>query len=73
MLQDLESDVLGKLNFDTTFYYRNVDDIVTLVPISDVDIILEKFNSYHPRLQFTIEIGNDKINFLNTTVIIVDN
>ncbi|KYM92079.1 hypothetical protein ALC53_01345 [Atta colombica] len=32
-----------------------------------------KFNSFHPRLQLTLEMGNNSINFLNTTVMILDN
>ena len=31
--------------------------------------ILETFNSFHPRLQFMIEIGGEKINFLDITLI----
>jgi len=32
-------------------------------------IYMNKFNSFHPRLKFTIEIGGDVINFLDVTLI----
>jgi len=41
-----------------------VDDILTAVPK-----IVDKFNAHHPCLQFTLEIGGDIINFLDTTII----
>ncbi|KYN09367.1 hypothetical protein ALC57_18525 [Trachymyrmex cornetzi] len=34
-----------------------------------VDFTLETFNSLHDRLKFALEFGDDKINFLNTTII----
>ena len=38
-----------------------------------VQEILSKFNSYYNRIQFTCEIDNNKINFLNTTIIVENN
>jgi len=36
-------------------------------------MIMEVFNSFHNRLKFTLEIGcNNKINFLDVTVILED-
>jgi len=49
-----------------------VDDIVLAVPTSKIDFVFKKFNSIHPKLQFTIEIGKNSINFLDTTIIIKD-
>jgi len=46
-----------------------VDDILTAVPKIAIDSIVDKFNAHHPRLQFTLEIGGDRINFLDTTII----
>ena len=34
---------------------------------------LDKFNLLHPRLQFILEVGPDRINFLDTTIIISNN
>ena len=61
------------VNFDILFYYRYVDDICTAVSPSQIDCLLEQFNSFHPRLQFTVERGGDIINFLDITVSINNN
>jgi len=73
VMQDLERVVLETFDFDIPFYYRYVDDIVLAVPTSKIDSVFKKFNSIHPKLQFTIEIGNNSINFLDVTIIIKDN
>ncbi|KYN15982.1 hypothetical protein ALC57_11779 [Trachymyrmex cornetzi] len=39
------------------------------VPKNLVDFTLETFNSLHDRLKFTLEFGDDKINFLDITII----
>jgi len=70
-MQALKNEMLGRVNLHLLFYLRYVDDVITVVPITLVDIIFEQFNSYHRRLQLTIEIGNKKINFLDMTIIIV--
>jgi len=57
-MQDLEREVLEIFEFDIPFYYRYVDDIVLVVSTSKIDLVFNKFNSIHPRLKFTIEIGN---------------
>ncbi|XP_018364720.1 PREDICTED: uncharacterized protein LOC108762281 [Trachymyrmex cornetzi] len=68
VMQDLESRVLSTIEFPVLFYYRYVDDIVLCLPTTEVEGILERFNSFHPRLQFTIEVGGNAINFLDTTI-----
>ncbi|XP_039309325.1 uncharacterized protein LOC120358632 [Solenopsis invicta] len=70
VLQDLETEVLSALDFQVPFFLRYVDDIATAVPRDMVNFTLDKFNSFHPRLQFTIEIGNERLNFLDTTIIL---
>jgi len=50
-------------------YFRYVDDILLAVPTNKATYILEAFNQYHPRLQFTLEFGGNRINFLDTTII----
>jgi hypothetical protein len=69
VMQDLESKALNKIGVALPFYFRYVDDIVMAVPNNLTDFILLTFNSFHPRLQFTIEIGGDIINFLDITII----
>jgi len=56
IILDLEREVLGKLDFRLPFYFRYVDDILTVVPKTAIDSILEKFNAHHSRLQFTVKI-----------------
>jgi len=70
VMQDLERVVLETFDFDIPFYYTYEDDIVLAVPTSKIYFVFKKFNSIHPKLQFTIEIGKNSINFLDTTIII---
>ncbi|XP_039312984.1 uncharacterized protein LOC120359472 [Solenopsis invicta] len=73
VMQDLESKVLNNINVILPFYVRYVDDIALAAPTEVVDNILNEFNGYHNRLQFTIEREtNRSLNFLDT-VIKVDN
>jgi hypothetical protein len=69
VMQDLESRALKKIGVELPFYFRYVDDIVMAVPNNLIEFTLLTFNSFHPRLQFTIEIGGDTINFLDNTII----
>ena len=65
VMRRLETVFLMSLNLDILFYYRYVDDICTAVSPSKIDILLQQFNSFYPQLQFTTEIGGEKINFLD--------
>jgi len=47
-----------------------INNIVIIVPTSKINFVFKKFNSIHPRLQFTIKIGHNTINFLDTTIIV---
>ena len=69
VMQDLENRALQTLTFTLPFYCRYVDDVAMAAPKDSIDTILNVFNAYHPRLQFTIEIGGDKLNFLDVTII----
>jgi len=55
VIQDLEREVLGKLDFRLPFYFRYIDDILTAVPKTAIDSIVEKCNASSP---FTIHSGN---------------
>lgn len=69
VMEDLETTVLSKMNFEIPFFFRYVDDIITAVPQDQVENTLKKFNEYHKKLQFTVEKElNNKINFLDVTV-----
>jgi len=69
MLQKLEYSVIGELLVKPIFYYRFVDDIALAAPYSSLNDLLHKFNSFHPRLRFTMEVGGDMLNFLDLTLI----
>jgi len=59
VMQDLEKRAL----------YRYVDHILTAVLRSKTKELLNSFNSLHPRMQFTIEIGGNRLNFLDAMII----
>lgn len=51
-----------------------MDDIALAAPSSTFEHILSVFNSFHSRLQFTMEIGdNNKLDFLDVTIILNNN
>jgi len=68
VLQNLEKRAVSVL-CHPVFYHRYVDDIVMSVPKTTIDSVLTTFNSFHLRIQFTMEIGGDKLNFLDVTLI----
>ena len=51
-----------------------MDDIITCINLEDLQTLLDTFNSFHNRLQFTYEIEEDScLNFLGTLVIRANN
>lgn len=69
VLQDLETTVLESLPYRLPVYYRYVDDILFAAPKTHIIDILNHFNLYHNRLQFTLEVGvKNHINFLNVSI-----
>jgi len=55
VMQNLE--VLRSADFYISVYYRYVDDILMAVLKNKVNWILDAFNSFHTRLQFTLGIS----------------
>jgi len=55
-LQDLEekASLLNVLNYSPIYYYY-VDDIIMTAPKNRIDNILKTFNSFHSRMQFTVD------------------
>ena len=51
----------------TSSFFRYVDDIA--IPSSIEQVVLNKFNSYHLRLQFMLEIYNNSIKFLDMMIL----
>jgi len=67
-MQDLEEKALEKINCEIPFYYRYVDDIVLAAPSDHVTKIVETFNGFHNKLQFTVEREKDKsVSFFGST------
>lgn len=73
VLRDLEERALENFGVHISFFYRYVDDIAMGVHSSRTNEILNIFNSFHPRLQFTIELGGNNLNFLDVTFKINNN
>jgi len=69
IMQSLELQTINNLSFVPIFYFRYVDDIALAAPSSYLNNLLTKFNSFHPRLKFTLEVGGDVLNFLDLTLI----
>jgi len=69
ILQDLEMKALKIFGIEIPFYYKYVDNIAMAVPHTQLSRLLDIFNSFHLRIQFIIEIGGDKLNFLDVTII----
>jgi len=69
VMRDLEEKALATLGCSVPFYSRYVDDIAMAVPLDKVNDVLMTFNNFHTRLQFTLEIGGDMLNFLDVTII----
>ncbi|EFN74754.1 hypothetical protein EAG_01936, partial [Camponotus floridanus] len=73
-LRDLEKKALNLLSYRPAFYFRYVDDVAMSLPEDEINNTLDIFNSFHPRIQFSVEIGvNNCLNFLDVTMIVVNN
>ncbi|XP_044760192.1 uncharacterized protein LOC123317652 [Coccinella septempunctata] len=69
IMDELVSSVMATLTFMIPFFWLYVDDSITAIPEGCPDIILEAFNSFHSKIQFTIEREeNMKITFLDVEV-----
>ncbi|KAJ8964186.1 hypothetical protein NQ317_013600 [Molorchus minor] len=71
VMDDLLESCLNQLPFEIPFLKKYVDDIILTIPQGSTQTLLQVFNSYHPRLQFTIEEEDDNhsVPFLDTKVI----
>lgn len=74
VLQDLEKKALKAINVELSFYFRYVNDIIMSAPVDKINDILDVFNGFHKRLQFTIELeDNRELSFLDLSLRVVDN
>ncbi|XP_044762054.1 uncharacterized protein LOC123319267 [Coccinella septempunctata] len=68
-MDELVSSVLANLPFVLPFFWLYVDDSITAVPEEEFDTILDYFNAFNPKLQFTMETERDnKLAFLDVEV-----
>jgi len=68
VMRDFEERALEILDLPLPFYFRYVNDIAMVIPSDSINNILNIFNNFHPRLKFTLEVGDDRFNFLDVTI-----
>lgn len=56
--------------FDVIFWARYIDDVFCVYTGSDtsLDSFLKTLNSYHSKIQFTLEVGRKTLNFLDLKI-----
>jgi len=69
VMEDLETRALKNFSVELPFYCRYVDGIMLAVPRDKFKNVFDTFNSFHPRLQFTIKISGKNLNFLDVMII----
>lgn len=75
VIEEIVRLTLSILHFIPDFWFIYVDDHLTSIPKHLIAHVLAILNSYHPDIQFTVEIQDDtshSINFLDTTVFNID-
>ena len=50
VMEDLERSVFERLGFVLPFYFRYVDDTLLCVLLDKLQIVIDTFNDYHPRI-----------------------
>lgn len=73
-MEHLENECNKQINFHILFFYRYVDDIILCTSHTNIFQLLNIYNNFHPRLQFTIEQESPhrEISFLNLQLIVKD-
>lgn len=70
VLDSVINAAMESLPFEITIFRKYVDDIFMAIPRNTEQQVVQAFNSIEPRLQFTVEIEQDrKLAFLDMTVI----
>ena len=59
VMGDLERSVFERLGFFVPFYFRFVDTLLC-VPLHKLQTVIDAFNDYHPRIQFTDEMERNR-------------
>ena len=74
VMEDLERSVFESLGFVLPFYFWYVDDTLLCIPLDKLQIVIDTFIEYHPRIQFTHEMKrNNRTSFLDLEIIQLDN
>ena len=60
-------------SFSPSFYARYIDDIFCIFSSESYSEFLNFLNSQHPNLKFTMEVGNKKLSFLDSSISIENN
>jgi len=68
ILCDLEARVLKSFDIPLLFYLQYID-IATAIPRDKTQEILNIFNLFHSRLQFTIQVERNELNFFYLKII----
>ena len=67
---DLERNVIPNLSTDMTKWKRYVDDTITYIKPSSIDLVLSVLNSLNKNIKFTFEERKDnKISFLDFLIL----
>ena len=67
---ELETPIVPTLENIVLNWKRFVDDTIVYVENGSIDIILSKFNNFHPNVQFAYEVeGENKVPFLDFLLI----
>ena len=69
VMDDLEKERLSSLGFQLPLYLRYVDDILIVVPDTEIENILQFFNENQFNIKFTLEKERERtINFLDISI-----
>ncbi|XP_055604628.1 uncharacterized protein LOC129752865 [Uranotaenia lowii] len=71
VMEGLLRNCTKKLDFPVPLLIKYVDDLLLALPNNQLTHVLQTFNSYHPKMQFTMETAkNNSIAFLDTFITI---
>ncbi|XP_055603877.1 uncharacterized protein LOC129752111 [Uranotaenia lowii] len=70
VMESLLDSVTRTLDFQIPILRKYVDDLLLALPHEQVEKVREKFNQYHPKIQFTVEIeSNRRLPYLDLVLI----
>lgn len=70
VVEHIVEKTIDELQLQYDFWFTYVDDHLTVIRREMIQVVQDKFNSFHPLVQFTVEIqkNGNSIEFLDTTV-----